>query len=293
MDKLISQYRQALILTLLIVVVGILLVLSGSLPGLDLERGKYLVPERTDAPTTPAAPDQTPTPPRGFLQSDTLSVLIRISFWIFVPLAIYVFIFENDRFLKRIVGTMATLVVLLFFARTLADMDFSQNLVPRTPVPTQPSGTLVAPPEFSGTPSTSLTFLVGFVIVLGILMGAFVVWRRIKARLSTEDRIKQQAREALDDLSRGAAIENTILRCYQQMAQTLSEEEGITRDKSMTPREFEQRLISEGFPKGPVLTLTRLFESVRYGGQTVSPDQEQEAVRSLEAITGQGGSNAE
>lgn len=293
MDKLISQHRQALILTLLIVVVGILLVLSGSLPDLELERGKYLVPDRTDNPATPAAPDQTPTPPRRLLQSDTLSVLIRIAFWIVLPLAIYVFIFENDRFLKRIVGTMATLVVFLFFARTLAEMDFSQNLVPRTPVPTQPSGTLVAPPDFGGTPSTSLTFLVGFVIALVILIGTLVAWRRIRARLSTEEKIKQRAQEALDELSRGATIENTILRCYQEMARSLAEEEGITRDKSMTPREFEQRLIREGFPEAPVLTLTRLFESVRYGGQTVSAEQEQDAVRSLEAITALGDSDAE
>jgi hypothetical protein len=52
----------------------------------------------------------------------------------------------------------------------------------------------------------------------------------------------------------------------------------------MTPREFERELVRAGLPALPVERLTRLFEHVRYGVHAPGPEEQHEAISSLEAI---------
>ena len=68
------------------------------------------------------------------------------------------------------------------------------------------------------------------------------------------------------------------------MSQILSEQRGIRRSATMTPREFEQKLRGAGLPGDDVERLTRLFESVRYGARVPNEHQERQAVACLTAI---------
>ena len=54
---------------------------------------------------------------------------------------------------------------------------------------------------------------------------------------------------------------------------------GLTRDVAMTSSEFARRLEMAGLPSEAVHTLTRLFESVRYGARRSTADEIDQAVK--------------
>jgi len=88
----------------------------------------------------------------------------------------------------------------------------------------------------------------------------------------------------LRDLEAGGDLKNIVLRCYRDMSRVLSEQRGIERELSMTPREFERQLQAAGLRDEHIQRLTRLFEQVRYGPQQADPQQEREAAACLQAI---------
>jgi hypothetical protein len=96
--------------------------------------------------------------------------------------------------------------------------------------------------------------------------------------------VVQQARTAIKALRQGEPLADVILRCYADMEQTLRTTQGIERHQTMTAREFEQQLVQLGLPAEAVRTLTRLFETVRYGRYTPNPDDETTALDSLTQI---------
>jgi len=52
----------------------------------------------------------------------------------------------------------------------------------------------------------------------------------------------------------------------------------------VTAREFTDALVRARLPRRPVQTLTRLFETARYGSSATTPQDEQDAIASLRAI---------
>ena len=68
------------------------------------------------------------------------------------------------------------------------------------------------------------------------------------------------------------------------MNRVLQEQRGLERPKAMTPREFERYLLEMGLQDEHIRRLTRLFESVRYGTNAATPQDEREAVACLSAI---------
>lgn len=74
------------------------------------------------------------------------------------------------------------------------------------------------------------------------------------------------------------------MECYLKMNQVLQEQQGIERQKAMTPREFERHLTAVGLTNEHIRQLTRLFESVRYGANAPGQQEEQEALACLSAI---------
>lgn len=97
--------------------------------------------------------------------------------------------------------------------------------------------------------------------------------------------IAENAQTALEEIE-GAKIDfdDIIIRCYAEMSHTLQTEQGIQRDQAMTTSEFEQELLSKGFPAQPIQRLTQLFEQVRYGHQHPMEDEKQVAAESLSEI---------
>lgn len=131
-----------------------------------------------------------------------------------------------------------------------------------------------------------ITVVVTIVLVVtGVIVARFL-WHRPwdRPEKGTLEVITAEAEAALDELRAGAEVRDVIFRCYLEMNQGLRKRLGLVREEGMTPREFEEELTRAGLPQHAVQRLTRLFESVRYGKQSGTEADREEAVASLEAI---------
>ena len=171
------------------------------------------------------------------------------------------------------IGCQVSLIMLL--PGSVVDTP-AQILIP-TPTP-QP---VVTSPLGSAPPL--LLWLVG-VGLLGITVLA-AVWMFTPSRQAHPLELlgleAERARQALVD---GQGLKDVIMHCYRQMSLAMKQEKGIEREDFMTTGEFETVLESAGIPHEPVHQLTRLFEAVRYGHWQPGAEDEQHAIKSLEAI---------
>ena len=92
------------------------------------------------------------------------------------------------------------------------------------------------------------------------------------------------ARQSLDELALGAAWDDVVVESYVRMSHVVEKRRGLVRHEAMTPSEFATRLTSAGLPGDAVNTLTRLFESVRYGARRSGSAEINEAIGCLTAI---------
>jgi hypothetical protein len=120
------------------------------------------------------------------------------------------------------------------------------------------------------------------------LLGAFLVyqaWRRHRSRrLTTVNDIADIAKASLADLAEGRHWDDVVIEVYARMNEAIWRDRGLHRDSSSTPREFAARLSRTGLPDSSVEELTRLFETVRYGGNVSDAAAEQRAAACLESI---------
>lgn len=98
------------------------------------------------------------------------------------------------------------------------------------------------------------------------------------------DGIAEIARSTLKELSAEKPSKNVIVRCYTRMTAAVNERRGLAREQSTTPSEFAAHLANVGLPREDLEGLTRIFERVRYGAQTVDADEVKEAKKYLSGI---------
>ncbi len=131
------------------------------------------------------------------------------------------------------------------------------------------------------------TFLFVLLALLTISVAVVVVWRLWHARvrpLSLEE-LADLTRRYAQELRSGAPVTGTILRCYQEMCQLLSERFHLEISQAMTAREFEKRLAQLGVLEEHIVRLSRLFEWARYSPAHPTPEHEREALQLLDEIT--------
>lgn len=149
------------------------------------------------------------------------------------------------------------------------------------PIPTSTPEPVVTSPLGSAPPS--LLWLVGLGLLVSTVLA--VVWMFKPSRQAPAlQLVGWEAEKALQALITGTDLKDVIVHCYRQMSLAMKQEQGIEREDFMTTGEFETILESAGIPHEPIHQLTRLFESVRYGGQQPGAAEEQKALRCLEAI---------
>jgi hypothetical protein len=143
------------------------------------------------------------------------------------------------------------------------------------------------PPEFS-PPQVNpwVGFLTSFAITLGLVALAwFIASRRPKKRpVPILVDLAGIAREALADLESGQNWDDAIVAAYVRMNEVVTEERGLIRQPGTTPSEFAVRMEQAGLPGEAARVLTRLFEQVRYGGQTSTRQERDLAAAALSAI---------
>ncbi len=270
-------------------VIALLLLLAVSLPALKLQTGTPVLLEGAPPPGGSVAPFATDASwlilgLRAFL---ALALLV-------LPLYILVNLMTPEG-RRRLLTDLLMLAVLWAAASWLADQDIetqppasvTQEQAPADEAPVGESP-LQRPPEFVAEPQPWM--LAGAALALATLSGLAVFWiarqqaRRRETALPPLDDLARGAKTALDALDAGEELGDVIVACYAQMGRTLRDARGIERGQAMTAAEFAGELLSRGFPAGPIGVLTRLFEQVRYGRQSVGEAEKQAARESLEAF---------
>ena len=148
-----------------------------------------------------------------------------------------------------------------------------------TNVPTEP---IVAPEARKGW-----VFWVTAVIVVVVGVAVVIGFNRLLDKWwkpNELDGIAEIARSTLKELSADKPSKNAIVRCYTRMTAAVNERRGLAREQSMTPSEFAASLANVGLPREEIEGLTRIFERVRYGAQSVDADEVKEAKKYLSGI---------
>jgi hypothetical protein len=225
------------------------------------------------------------------LSDKLLEVLFRVFGFILLvllPLAILFFIRSPAGKRRGPLPFGILLWFLLLYGLLRSRQDFPE------PVDLEPPSTIVLPDaqapvvEVAGPPSPTLVWVstggIALLIAGLVVAGAWILWRRRRAKPGGLARLAVEARSALDALSAGAKVEDVVLRSYFEMARIIEQERGVVRAGAMTPREFEAQLKALGLPAEDVEQLTRLFEAVRYGRWVAGEQEKRQAMACLTAI---------
>jgi len=232
----------------------------------------------------------------GSVRSPSFAFVPIILVWVVMPLLlVYLLLSPQARreFIKRVLRWTAITILVMIAAHywrmgilrrseTAAadDRSVRPEELPRLP----------EMPDYITTPPQWFIIVVSLVLAGILVASAWWIIRRRRPRVGEPlVEIAQGAEEALAEIRAGGNLRDTVMRCYDEMSRVL-QARGISRQNSMTPREFEQQLTSLGVRDEHVRGLTRLFESVRYGQHKAGASEEEQAVASLQAIVqGYGG----
>ncbi len=132
---------------------------------------------------------------------------------------------------------------------------------------------------------TIAVIVIASLLVVGVIFSAMMIYRqRTKPPEIVLDRLAAAAQNTIQSIHAGGDFKLSIIQCYREMSLVIREEKGIAREIAMTPREFEDVLISRGLPSTSIDTLTHLFEQARYGSLATAPDDQDLAIACLNEI---------
>lgn len=281
-----SRSKQASLLWLAVAGLLVLLLAMG-LPGIQLHPGQ---PFSLGRPQVELGGGTS-------LLSDNQSLLVIFQGIIAVALILLpvyiIFSLLTPEGRRRLVADVIAFIVLLVIAEYVHSLPYNPDATQQTPAGEIASGLNQSDNSgptavFSATPPNWLIVLVSLAVSVAVVIGVsglirFIQHRR-RAPRTALSRLADEAQTAMASLQRGGDFELTIIRCYQEMVRVIRDEQGLTREQAMTPREFEDQLVARGLPRPPVLTLTRLFEQARYGHLPASAEREAQAAACLSEI---------
>lgn len=275
------------ILTLALVTIAVMLLLATGLHDVQFEPGRSLQPdESADIETTIESTVQEIADIPFWKQ--TLFWILLISMVVLVASMLSP---EMRRWLFRtIIGTVGTVLMIFYLARegTLSLFNFAAEMGGEVAASSEdlPPIEPFSPPEIP--PWVNYLISIGVILVLLLLAWSLSRWwKQINRPRPTSDSLDDLAaiaRSSLDDLQAGQDRDDVIVGCYARMSDAVNRNRGLFRTQAMTPAEFARRLERAGLPGDAVRRLTRLFESVRYGGRKSSQKEINEAVSCLTAI---------
>lgn len=291
MRKLLEDKRWGLFLSILALVS--LLLLVGALRNLDFRPSQPI----GSAETSPRSINLSAV---GQILMDAAEVPLwkQLVFWSMVILVVVLFSFFLSPELRKklilsILRTAAIGLVLFYLIKhnpgILSPFFLNfQNI--NTPSDILSTGDM--PPPVFQPPQVPpfLSFMVTFIVILAGIALIWIVnrwWEKQKALNSASQPLKDIAdiaRLSLKKLEDGQDATDAIIQCYESMSHVVGAKRGLEREYFMTPAEFASQLERAGIPRGPVTRLTRLFESVRYGGHVSGTAEIGEAVICLKSI---------
>jgi len=217
----------------------------------------------------------------------TLFRMLLVIYLASIPVAVFLI---SPRKRKQILFFLVSLFFLLaFFDRVTVFITSFMNIAFEPPNVTLPSFQVQSSAysilEFINSPPRWLTLTVSTVLAILVVTAAvFLIQYIINRSSSPSGLLRNTMQDALLKLQEGADLKHIVVRCYYEMGQVLMKERGITRNKDMTPREFEYALRHSGLPNEPLFQLTRLFEEIRYGNKASGELENRDAIKCLTAI---------
>jgi hypothetical protein len=287
--------RRSWALALSIVVIVVLILLAPSLGNLRFK------------PAVPLASQWNPPGPIVLpslhIAEDTPLWKIVLVWLAFVVNAALFFLLLPPELRKRIlrqmigfaVGVLALVLALRYrilqLPETLMEPAAGGEAGITTPASTEATQTF-QPPQVAPWMIYAIALVLLWLILLSLYF-LYGFWRRYRTRqVSTLGAIAEIARISLAELAAGRHWGDVVVESYARMNDALQVMRGLQRESSSTPREFAARLAGTGLPKGAVEELTRLFESVRYGGHASDEGAGIRAAACLESILHACGVNA-
>lgn len=284
-----SFFKSRKAVALLLLAAGFVLVflLAASIGSIQLSPGQAFRLPRSPTPTLQNVPTGELID-KDFIMTG-IRILLAVALLLLPISLIYALSTKQGR--RRLIMNLITVGLLLLLLNRLrenAKERAGQEINPLGAAGNLPElQTLVPEVTFNTQPDEWLVWVSTFLLILIIVLLGYLfiraLWAR-SSRMTPMQRLAKQAQEAIDSLEDGMNFRDAVLRCYQQMIRVVQEEWGIARDRTMTPREFEDVLTERGLPVESVRRLTRLFEAVRYGSQEAGANEERQAVVCLADI---------
>ena len=282
--------RKQQILGFLILAFLLMVVLVVSLPVVQMEKGQVFSLEE---PVQPVSDARQTIYDFGWLVTFMQGFQIVLIILVFAYVVISLFD-KNAR--RRLLKDLLRIVLLfilmqLFVNNWQKGLDQGESGLQSTGMldPSELGGEAIPPSIFEANPQPWMFPLIAVIAAVLLALVTFVVLLLLSKRLRVDQprylNIANNAQKALDEIEEDRfEFSDVIIRCYAEMSQTLADEKDIQRSKAMTTHEFEQDLLSRGFPARPVQRLTKLFEQVRYGHQQTSDNEKQVAMQALRDI---------
>jgi hypothetical protein len=229
--------------------------------------------------------------PGGAVLMRLFQGILALAILLFPVYVIYSLMSAGGR--RRLVAQVVLMMILLLVADSLADIPPEEEVDPPQALiggasDLRRGGGSSLGDSIPAEPPPGFTLIVVLLVsVLAVAIVGAIIWQ-VRQRIEKPDfafaKLAEEARNAIVSIHAGDDFGAAIIRCYQEMSRVLGEETGITRETFMTPREFENRLISKGFSQESLRTLTRLFEQVRYSSIPAGTHEKDRAVACLTDI---------
>ena len=230
--------------------------------------------------------------------ADWLVGVIRTLFLvalIIFPFAVIMIIIDPD-LRKRVLRTMLVMFVMMALAsRYLSNLAEQGELEVDSLAGLEEQGqelegaTAFTDEEFDleGIPAwipLALSLGAGLIIAIIVVSVVRQIRRDRADRAPSLTAFARRAEIAIDEIEQGGDLQNTIMRCYVEMTHIVRDQRGVRRGSTVTAREFTDHLIRASLPPSAVNRLTALFENARYGLGKPAPQDEADAIASLQAI---------
>jgi hypothetical protein len=195
---------------------------------------------------------------------------------------------------QRLIRNLIVLALILFIAEQLRDrlqqfnpeQQEQQGVMDQMPI--NGEGAIPSSIFPAETPPwlTVAVVLVAAALLVGVALAVLVILRsRRQYRAAPSlDALAEAAQQTITAIHSGGDLRTSVIACYREMSRVVQEQRGLSRETAMTPREFEDVLISKGLPGDAVKNLTRLFEGVRYGSAADGAKETEQAIASLTEI---------
>lgn len=288
--KLVTGKKLWTFVSIGIALVAIFLLVS-SLSPLEFSEGHVLIFGEPE--TAPASQSDTQIPNPIESIDPFWSGALTIVFWVLVPLSIlYIIISRQAR--KRVLRDIlivSLLFLFLYFLFQWFNGNAPGNEAEVAPPAAQSDApeTVIVPGDFAIDPPEWLALVSSFLLIALVILFIAFLWFRLRPtgvneEQSTLELLVDEAQETLQNLRSGGNLKDTVIRCYHDMCMILAEHQGVRRRRAMTPREFQDHLSKIGLANDHIERLTKLFETVRYGGQSSTQSTAREAELCLETI---------